>query len=316
MSCEVAIKIDVDTLKGYLEGVPRLLDILKERGIKASIFFSMGPDNSGKAVRRIFRKGFISKMLRTKAPSTYGWKTLFYGTLLKAPMIVSSDPGILRRAVEEGHDCGIHCWDHVLWQDRLPEMSREEIRAELNKAAELFSRVTGTAPKSSAAPGWQASFDSLTVQDELGFDYCSDVRGTRPFFPRLDGAVFRTLQIPSTLPTLDELWGTDGMDADNIHDKYLDLLEPGLNVHTLHAEMEGGAMRDVLKRFLDCCLEGEVVFPTLKDVASWFKHSPGADIADVEMCELSGRAGKVAFMRSPVPAAHPGSSCQKRVCRR
>jgi hypothetical protein len=51
---------------------------------------------------------------------------------------------------------------------------------------------------------------------------------------------FRTLQIPSTLPTLDELWGTDGMDAKSINDKYLDLLEPSLNVHTIHTEMGGG----------------------------------------------------------------------------
>ena len=71
MSCELAVKIDVDTLKGYLEGVPRLLDILGKRGVRASIFFSMGPDNSGKAIRRIFRKGFLAKMLRTSAPSTY-----------------------------------------------------------------------------------------------------------------------------------------------------------------------------------------------------------------------------------------------------
>ncbi|MDR1622469.1 MAG: 4-deoxy-4-formamido-L-arabinose-phosphoundecaprenol deformylase [Synergistaceae bacterium] len=300
MSCEVAIKIDVDTLKGYLEGVPRLLGILSERKVKASIFFSMGPDNSGKAIRRIFRKGFVSKMLRTKAPSTYGLKTLLYGTLLRAPMIVSSNPDILRRAVEEGHDCGIHCWDHVLWQDRLLKMPREEIRAELSKAVELFSHVAGMAPKSSAAPGWQASFGSLTVQDELGFDYCSDVRGVKPFFPRLDGVVFRTLQIPSTLPTLDELWGLDGIDGNKIHDKYLDLLEPGLNVHTVHAEMEGGAMSDVLKRFLDCCIEGEVVFPTLGDVASRLKNSTGTgvDIADVEMSEIPGRAGKVAVQRT------------------
>ncbi|MDR1978042.1 MAG: 4-deoxy-4-formamido-L-arabinose-phosphoundecaprenol deformylase [Synergistaceae bacterium] len=298
MSCEVTIKIDVDTLKGYLEGVPRLLDILGERDVKASIFFSMGPDNSGKAIRRIFNKGFISKMLRTKAPSTYGLKTLLYGTLLRAPMIVASNPDVLRRAADEGHDCGVHCWDHVFWQDRLSKMSREEIRAELNKAAELFSRVVGSTPKSSAAPGWQASFDSLTVQDELGFDYCSDVRGAKPFFPRMDGVVFRTLQIPSTLPTLDELWGTDGMDSEKLHDKYLDLLEPGLNVHTVHAEMEGGDMSDVFTRFLDCCLEGEVVFPTLRDVAARFRNSAGTDIADVEMAKIQGRSGKVAVQKT------------------
>ena len=86
-TCALALKIDIDTLKGYREGLPRLLDILKRRDIRASIFFSMGPDNFGKALRRIFRKGFLSKMLRTRAPSTYGLKTLLYGTLLPAPMI-------------------------------------------------------------------------------------------------------------------------------------------------------------------------------------------------------------------------------------
>ena len=295
MSCEVAVKINVDTLKGYLEGVPRLLDILSERNVKASVFFSMGPDNSGKAMRRIFRKGFISKIARTKAPSVHGLKTLFYGTLFKAPMIVASNPDILKRAVEEGHDCGIRCWDPVLWQDRLQGMSREEIRSELGKAVELFSHVVGAAPKRSAAPDWQVSLDSLIVQDELSFDYCSDVRGTKPFFPRLDGVVFRTLQIPSTLPTVDELWETD---ADKINDKYLDLLEPGLNVHTVHAEMEGITMSDILKRFLDCCLEGEIAFPTLRDVASRFRTSPGGDIADVEMSEFPGRTGKVVVQRT------------------
>jgi peptidoglycan/xylan/chitin deacetylase (PgdA/CDA1 family) len=294
MSCELVIKVDVDTLKGYLEGVPRLLDLLGERKIKASIFFSMGPDNSGKAIRRIFRRGFISKMLRTKAPSTYGLKTLFYGTLLRAPMIVPSNPDILKRAVDEGHDCGIHCWDHVLWQDCLPGMSREEIRAEFSKAVESFSRIAGSPPASCAAPGWQVSPESLTVQDELGFDYCSDVRGARAFLPRMGGVTFRTLQIPTTLPTLDELWGTGGIDAENVNDRYLDLLEPETNVHTVHAEMEGGGMSGVFVRFIDCCVEGEVAFATLRDVAKRVKAGTGAKICDIVMSEIPGRSGKVA----------------------
>ena len=309
-NCALALKIDVDTLKGYREGLPRLLDMLKRRGIRASIFFSMGPDNSGKAVRRIFRRGFVSKMLRTRAPSTYGLKTLLYGTLLPAPMIVESDPGLLRRAVDEGHDCGVHAWDHVFWQDRLPSLSREAVRGQFARSMELFERVSGTAPACCAAPGWQTTPDALAVQDELGFAYCSDVRGTGPslprvFLPRMGGTTFRTPQIPSTLPTLDELWGTDGLDADTVNDRYLDLLEPGVNVHTIHTEMEGGAMSGVFEALLDACLEGEMAFVTLREVLVEAEAEATADggvaslpVSEVVMREIPGRAGTVAVQQA------------------
>ncbi|MCL2009941.1 MAG: polysaccharide deacetylase family protein [Synergistaceae bacterium] len=302
MICELAIKIDVDTLKGYIEGVPRLLDILGKKGIKASFFFSMGPDNSGKVIRRVFRRGFVAKMLRAKASGSNGFRSLLYGTLLKAPMIVASNPDILKRAADEGHDCGVRCWDCALWQDCLLELPREEIRAEFNRAAELFSGVVGTPPRSCAAPGWQVSRDSLAVQDEFDLDYSSDVRGVSPFIPTIDGVVFRTLQIPATLPTLDELLGTGGASAESVNDRYLDLLEPGLNVRSIHAEAEGGDMSGIFTRLLDCCVDGEMAFPTLGDVASRVsaaspKADLRADICGIEMSELPGRTGKVAVQR-------------------
>lgn len=292
-SCMLALKIDVDTLKGYREGLPRLLDMLKHRGIRASLFFSMGPDNSGKALRRIFQRGFVSKMLRVGALSAYGLKPLLYGTLLPAPMIVEADPGLLRRAVDEGHDCGVHAWDHVLWQDKLPKLSREAIRDQFARAMELFERVSGVAPTCCAAPGWRTTPDALAVQDELGFEYCSDVRGTEPFLPRMGETAFRVPQIPTTLPTLDELWGKDGLNAETVNDRYLDLLESGLNVHTIHPEMEGGAMRKVFEALLDACLEGEMAFVTLREVLADRGGAP-LPVSDVVMRTIPGRAGTVA----------------------
>ncbi|MDR1741309.1 MAG: 4-deoxy-4-formamido-L-arabinose-phosphoundecaprenol deformylase [Synergistaceae bacterium] len=290
----LAIKVDVDTLKGYLEGVPRLLDILAERKVRASFFFSMGPDNSGKAIRRIFRKGFLRKMLRTNAPGSYGLKTLFYGTLLRAPMIVASNPDVLRRAAAEGHECGIHCWDHVAWQDCLPSMSRQEIRAALDRAAGLFSEATGAAPKCCAAPGWQVSADSLSVQDDMGLDYASDARGTSPFLPRMDGHAFRTPQIPTTLPTLDEVWGADGIDDTNVVEYYMGMMAPdSLSVHTVHAEMEGGRLSGIFADLMARCVEAGVSFTTLGEAVK----KSAAPVCDLEMAEIRGRAGKVAVQK-------------------
>lgn len=296
----LVLKTDVDTRKGYREGVPRLLEIFRSRRIKASFFFSFGPDNSGKAIRRIFRKGFIKKMLRTKAPSTYGLRTLLYGTLLPAPLIVEPEPGVFIRAVEEGHDCGIHCWDHVKWQDRLQGMTEGEIRADFEKAMELFSRLGGRPAKSCAAPGWQATEASLAVQDELGLDYCSDVRGQGgPFLPRMKGRTFKTPQIPTTLPTLDELYGREDIPPDTITDYYMGLLQPGLNVHTIHAEMEGGGQSGLLEQLIDRCLEKGVIFRTLNDTAFEASLSKKElSVRDIIAGELAGRAGAVALAAS------------------
>ena len=289
---QLAIKIDIDTLKGYLEGLPRLLEILKAHEVKASIFFSMGPDNSGKALRRIFRRGFITKMLRTKAPSTYGLKTLLYGTLLPAPLITQAKPDLIRRSIDEGHDCGVHSWDHVYWQDNLNSLTSEKIRGELEKAFYLFEKFSGVRALSCAAPGWQVNTKSLAVQDSLGLEYCSDVRGFAPFLPEMDGEKFKTPQIPSTLPTLDEVLGP--VKAEDVSEYYFKLLKPGLNVHTIHTEMEGGNLSWTFDKFLTRCREAGVEFLTLKEIAEREKISK---YSKIEMGYLPGRAGKLAIQK-------------------
>ena len=293
----LALKLDVDTLKGYLEGVPRLLDLFEKKKIAASIFFSMGPDNSGKAIRRVFRKGFISKMMRTKAPSTYGFKTLLYGTLLPAPLIVRQNPEILARAAKS-HDCGVHAWDHVLIQDEVGNMTRERIRDEYRKAFELFEKTTGKQARSMAAPGWQATGDSFAVEDELELDYASDCRGETPFYPEIRATVFKTLQIPTTLPTMDEIFGGPGKAS--IADLWLSEMRRETEVLTIHAEMEGNRQIGDFEEFLDRAVEQGVDFTTLREIAA--KATSEARVAKVEPGTVRGRAGTlVKQVRYPDP---------------
>ena len=83
----IALKVDVDTLRGTREGVPRLLELLARAGASATFLFSLGPDHTGWALRRVFRPGFLSKVSRTSVLSHYGLRTLMYGVLLPAPDI-------------------------------------------------------------------------------------------------------------------------------------------------------------------------------------------------------------------------------------
>jgi hypothetical protein len=82
---KLALKIDVDTYRGTREGVPRLMKILTAHGAGATFLFSLGPDHTGRAIKRVFRPGFFGKVRRTSVLRHYGLKTLLYGTILPAP---------------------------------------------------------------------------------------------------------------------------------------------------------------------------------------------------------------------------------------
>lgn len=288
---KLAIKVDIDTLRGYREGMPRMLELFKKHSIKASIFFSFGPDNSGKAIRRIFRKGFISKMLRTKAPSTYGIKTLLYGTLLPAPLIVSTKTDIFLKAIDEGHDCGVHAWDHVLVQDKLDGLSKEDFKNLYKRAADSFTKLSGKEPTCYAAPGWQISHSSLKAMDELGVIYCSDVRGSHPFIPVFEDIEYQTPQIPTTLPTMDEIYGLPGINDDTIPSYWLERMNEEYNVLTVHAEMEGLSKLGVFEEFLILAKEKGTKFYTLKEYLGMAELSP----SEIILGNIAGRAGTVAI---------------------
>lgn len=289
----IALKVDVDTYVGTRDGVPRLLEILAHAGVRATFYFSLGPDNTGKAIRRIFRKGFLRKMLRTRAPSVYGLKTLMYGVILPPPVIGEKLPTVMRAVEIAGHEVGIHCWDHVKWHDFLPWLPKQVALMELGRAGAMFEEIFGRRARTTAAPGWTVSADSLEIQDAMGLTYCSDARGTHPFRPCIRGRCFSTLQIPTTWPTTDELLGEHGITPDTINDHYLSLLKPGLNVHTIHAELEGNAVADQFMDLLNRLKERRVRFITLAEAAAEFGGN--APYCDLEMGVIEGRAMPVAL---------------------
>jgi undecaprenyl phosphate-alpha-L-ara4FN deformylase len=298
----LGIKIDVDTLEGFRKGVPALLKVLGEREIKASFYISLGPDNSGRAVFRVFRqRGFLEKMLRTRAPSVYGFRTMLYGTFLPAPRIGAAAPEVLPRLPAAGHEVGLHGYDHVRWHDRLLSMTREEVDQEIQQAQATFADILGAPATSFAAPGWQASKTSRLALAAAGFVYASDTRGTRPFFPRFGTWVSPLLEIPTTLPTLDELLGLNDCTVEDFYDLILSRLENGApQVLTIHAELEGGPFREAFARFLDLCLSRGVTFFRLADWAqNLLRQQKNIPTAPVFQGRLPGRAGTVS--RQGVP---------------
>lgn len=291
--CSVALKVDVATYPGARDGIPRLLAILDRAGVKATFYFAMGPDNSGKIIRRIFRARFLRKLFTKGAVAVPGLPSLLYGTLLPPPYIAEQAPDMLRQVESAGHDIGILCWDHLKWHDYLPWLPKQAALMELGRASAAFETVFGHRSRTTAAPGWTASVDSLEIQDAMRLAYCSDCRGSRPFYPLMDGRKFRTLQIPTTLPPLDELLGEGGITAATVNDRLLSRLLPGLNVHTIRAELEGIRYAPLFAELLDQLKARGVRFATLAEVAE--EYGDDAPHCAFEMGYLPGCVMPVAL---------------------
>jgi peptidoglycan/xylan/chitin deacetylase (PgdA/CDA1 family) len=249
----LALKVDVDTLRGTREGVPRLADAFQRLGVGATFLFSVGPDHTGRAVKRVFRRGFVRKVTRTSVLSHYGLRTLLYGTLLPGPVIGESCTHEMRAVRDAGFEVGLHTWDHVKWQDNVGAADAAWTERQMRLGADAFHAVFGAMPRVHGAAGWQMNESAFDIELNSGFSYASDTRGWCPFVPVVAGRPIECPQVPTTLPTLDELIGRDGMDADRAASYLLRLTsEPPRDghVHTLHAELEGMKLASTLARLL------------------------------------------------------------------
>ncbi|SRR5579875_102142 len=292
---EVALKVDVDTHQGLREGVPRLAEMLAAKGISATFFVAMGPDNSGRAIWRIVRnRGFVSKMWRTKAVSMYGWRTILSGTLLPSRPIASAFPGLLRDLINAGFEVGVHGYDHVRWQDNLDHLGERGISHEIERGLEVYHTLLGVPAHSFAAPGWRTNGVALGILDSKGLAYRSDTRGRQPYRCLVDGQVMLTPEIPTTLPTLDELMGTNGLRTPgDILKFYLShFSESWLNVHTIHAETEGMSQFETFRGLVDRLLDRGAHFLRLDEVARGLSLS-ALPVCRVARITVPGRAGWV-----------------------
>jgi undecaprenyl phosphate-alpha-L-ara4FN deformylase len=292
----LALKIDVDTLRGTLEGARRLAQMLREHQARATFLYSMGPDHTGRAMKRVFRRGFLNKVSRTSVVEHYGLKTLLYGVLLPGPDIGRRAADAMREVRNAGFETGLHAWDHVKWHDGVRTADARWTRREWQAAADRYIAVFGTPARVSGAAGWQINEETLRLQSAGGIEYASDGRGPRPYRLSAGGVPVGPPQYPTTLPTLDEVLGTDGLDERTVHRHLLALTErsdPNLpQVFTLHAELEGQKLLPVFERLIAGWREQGWELVDLRTVhQAW--HGRELPVQPLQWGQVPGRAGEL-----------------------
>lgn len=248
---KIGLRVDVDTWRGTKQGVPNLCRLFKQHDIKSTFYFSVGPDNMGRHLWRLLKPAFLWKMLRTNAAGLYGPEIIFMGTMWPGLQIGKHLGKEIEQVAQDGHEIGFHAWDHHREQSKIEKLSAADVHCLLEKGVETLKHITGSAPVSSAVPGWRCTDATLLAKAQFPFKFNSDCRGESIFRPVVDGQPLEQLQIPVTLPTYDEILGRNGINNNNYNDHMLSLLKPDkLNVLTVHTEAEGGKCLAMFDDFL------------------------------------------------------------------
>jgi peptidoglycan/xylan/chitin deacetylase (PgdA/CDA1 family) len=194
-------------------------------------------------------------------------------------------------------------------------------REEMERAQSRFTDIFKRPARTHGAAGWQMNLHALRLTQSMGFDYCSDGRAAIgvgvPHYPVVRAEIVDCPQLPTTLPTFDELIGLDGVTEANVHQRLLELTasyswtaapplgfaEPP-HVFTLHAELEGLRLIDQLEALIVGWKEqGFELAPTQRIAERLARaHLP---YFNATSGEIAGRSGKLLLQGTPWLAEAP-----------
>ncbi len=160
----------------------------------------------------------------------------------------------MRSIADAGFDVGVHCYDHVRWQDGVSQTNYLWTRWQLELAVNAFGGVFGRPPHMHGAAGWQLNEHVPALQEVVGFrvrvGYARDAS--------VLSMVRRRRRQRSAIPndaTHDSMssWVDLMSRARGVDDFLLSMTEKSPHsghVYTLHAELEGGAYLQLFTNLL------------------------------------------------------------------
>jgi undecaprenyl phosphate-alpha-L-ara4FN deformylase len=298
---KLAIKVDVDGLRAARVGALRLADILETLAVGATFLFSVGPDRSGRYPRRLFQRGMPGRLWRTLAIRNQGLGAALYGTVLPAPDLAERAAAAMRTVRERGFDIGVRAFDHAAWRVKAARASAQWTGQQMTLARSRYESALGEAPLSHAAPGWQMNRDAYRMTQRLGYAYSSDTRGTHPFIPVYQAEVISCPQVPTTLPTMDELIAARDADRNNVVARLLELTRDGGargHVYSANAAFEGLKLQTEFEQLLR---EWRKQGYEIMSLADYMSSLDGGELPYHEVVSgtVPGRPGTVALQGKP-----------------
>jgi undecaprenyl phosphate-alpha-L-ara4FN deformylase len=210
----VAIRIDVDSARD-IALLPELLELLKRRDIKGTFFIATGPDRLAlNFFKHLAHPRGYTQFIRSR-PLRYGAHCL--NGIVRSTEVEAA-PEILQRVSEEGHELGLHGYDHFSWISKLSTMDEISIKKLIGTGMRALEGATQAKVKSFASPGFTVTSALLRAIDAFDFDYSSDFKSngpTSPFYPEIGSDKRAVIQVPVSMDSIGELF-TKGLSAGEI----------------------------------------------------------------------------------------------------
>lgn len=241
----VSLIVSVEDVAGFKQGLPEILSLLSQYNIQATFLFSLGYDNSGIRIRNLYRPSILGRQIP--------FSQKLYGTLLPPAALGKKYVDLLRQCAAEGHDIGIKSYDSVNWQLHASDADAEWTKRNLGWSVERFTEIFDQKPVIHAASGFVINKHLLELEQQLGFHVALDSRGKTAFYPEYQGIKNKVLQLPITLPAIEELLESTEITLDNVHE-YLFVESqqqlPQGHLYEVRAGYEGRAWLGILEKMI------------------------------------------------------------------
>ncbi len=272
----VAIRMDVDSAQD-IALVPKLLDLFRVFDIKGTFFVTTGPDRLAlNLFRHIANPRRYLKFIRSK-PLRYRFQSL--NGILRNVRVEAACPAALLEITAEGHELGLHGYDHYAWMNEVPAMDERTIKALISRGLKALTAASASNITGFASPGFTVTSALLRAIDSFGFSYSSDFKclePTSPFYPKTGAATRHVLQVPVSMDSIGELCA-NGVSEDEIkvrvhesadrwHSKRLPFVLYG------HPSSEVGCYAELFSSVLqDLSEDARFTFLTLAQIARQWK---------------------------------------------
>jgi peptidoglycan/xylan/chitin deacetylase (PgdA/CDA1 family) len=193
---------DIDHRACITDGLPRILKVCEDLGVKNTFFVNMGRStNLREWLSKGGLKGSKAKLQDMEAIhliKKIGWSRFMLETVLSRP-VGRSFIGRLQSLVRSGHELGLHGGaDHVVWSRRFFELPESVIAEDVSQAHAEFSELFGR-PAGFTSPGFKSDERITRIVDGLGFGYDGDAIGGEPHRPTYGERSAAHWRIPVTI---------------------------------------------------------------------------------------------------------------------